>query len=213
VVNIMFKKWLSLIRYLPVVLLLLMGLMLLGMIYFAVQWQNAHTTNQAYLNKTLLAAKPSDDNLQALFNQDQPHLALMHASLLSQQAQTPETIKVSLHALTVAEASSDPNVRAIAKHLSGNLYFDLSAISGNIKAGGSHQQAVAQIALAREAYKGALRLKPNLYESRFNLELIDRLSPEHRTQAWLSETDGVTLQPFKRNGTAMMRDNRRRGLP
>lgn len=204
----MSRRLMQLMRYLPAVLLVLMVIMLWSMLYFAKQWSSAHETNGAYQNKTLLNAKQ-----HPTFNNEQPHLALMHADLLLHQKQTPASLKASIHALTIAEASKDPEIRALAKHMTGNLYFDWSAVTGDIKAGGSHQQAVAQIALAREAYKGALRLNPNLYESRFNLELIDRLSPEHRTQAWLSETDGVKLQPFKRNGTAMMRDNRRRGLP
>ncbi len=95
----------------------------------------------------------------------------------------------------------------------GNLYFDSAIAAANIANGGAHQQAVAHIELAREAYKGALRIRPDMHAARFNLELLDRLSPEKRTQGWEAETDGVTLQPFKRNGTAMMRDNKRRGLP
>lgn len=83
----------------------------------------------------------------------------------------------------------------------------------NIEQGGAHQQQVAMIALAREAYKDALRIDPGFSDARFNLELLDRRSPEKRTEGWQSETDGVTLKPFKRNGTAMMRDNERRGLP
>ena len=58
-----------------------------------------------------------------------------------------------------------------------------------------------------------MRLNPEHHDARFNLELLDRRSPDKRTQGWHSETDGVTLKPFKRNGTAMMRDNQRRGLP
>jgi len=198
------KKWLSYLVYLPKLLLVLMGLLLLCMLGFFYQWQLALSDYQAYQDQTLL---------HRTLDESKPLLALQQAYLLSQQKQTSDTIKQMLHALTLAEAAKDINVRAQAKFAMGNLYFDLSAISGDIKAGGSHQQAVAQIELAREAYKSALRLNPEMYSARFNLELLDRLSPEKRTQAWLAETDGVTLQPFKRNGTAMMKDNTRRGLP
>jgi tetratricopeptide (TPR) repeat protein len=122
-------------------------------------------------------------------------------------------VQQATRAFTLAETSSDPALRARAKFALGNMYYDLALASAEIAKGGSHQQAVAQIELAREAYKGALRLDPLMYDARFNLELLDRKSPEKRTQAWLQETDGVTLQPFKRNGTAMMKDNTRRGLP
>ncbi len=198
------KVWRQYVLYLPRLLLVLMGLLLLGTMAFFYQWHMASTFNAAYRNKTSLTMPLVEDN---------PILALQHADLIRHKKQTAETIKQRIHALTLAEAADDPNVRAHAKFAVGNLYFDLAALSGDIEAGGSHQQSVAQIALAREAYKSALRIKPTMFDARFNLELLDRLSPQKRTQAWLSETDGVTLQPFKRNGTAMMKDNTRRGLP
>lgn len=199
-----YKKWLPHLVYLPSILLGLMCMLFLCMIAFFYQWQLALNDQRAYQNSTLL--------YQAL-DESKPLLALQQAYLVSQQKQTSDTIKQMMHALTLAEAAKDGNVRAQAKFAMGNLYFDLSAIFGEIEAGGSHQQSVAQIELAREYYKSALRLNPEMYPARFNLELLDRLSPEKRTQAWLAETDGVTLQPFKRNGTAMMKDNTRRGLP
>lgn len=198
------RYWMQYTAYLPSLLLALMGLLLLGAVCFYNQWHVASTYNEAYRNQTSLNIPLTDDN--AL-------LALQHNDLISQEKQTADTIKQRVHALTLAEAAKDSHIRGYAKFAVGNLYFDLSAISGDIAAGGSHQQSTAQIALAREAYKSALRIKPNMYVARFNLELLDRLSPEKRTQAWQSETDGVTLQPFKRNGTAMMKDNTRRGLP
>lgn len=198
------KMWTRYLTYFPKILLVLMSLLLLGATWCFYQWHIASTYNQAYRNNTLLKLPLVENN--AL-------LALLHVDLLRKKKQTSETVKQMIHALTLAEAAKDTNLRAHAMFAVGNLYFDLSAISGDIKAGGSHQQSVAQIELAREAYKSALRLKPEMYDARFNLELLDRLSPEKRTQAWLAETDGVTLQPFKRNGTAMMRDNTRRGLP
>lgn len=111
------------------------------------------------------------------------------------------------------ESSPSPRLRRQAKFAIGNLYFDWAMQHHDVSQGGAHQQQVAMIALAKEAYKDALRLDPDFADARFNLELLDRRSPEKRTEGWLSETDGVTLKPFKRNGTAMMRDNERRGLP
>lgn len=163
-------------------------------------WQHAHQRNLAYANRSLLkeAVNPQD------------HLHAYSIGYLQAVANKPQ---LAARAFTYAEAANNPEIRARAKYALGNLYFGLAMKSTNISAGGAHQQAVAQIELAREAYKGAIRLKPDLYDARYNLELLDRLSPERRTIAWKSETDGVTLQPFKRNGTAMMRDNVRRGLP
>jgi len=196
--------WLKCTPYLPQALSILMVLLLMAGAYFVNQWSIADGYNKTYRNAVLL----EDWQIN-----NQSTLALQQALLLKQQKQTPENIKRMIHLLAIAESAEDVAVRTRAKYAVGNLYFDLSSISADVAAGGSHQKAVAQIALAREAYKSAIRLDAAMYDARFNLELLDRLSPEKRTQAWLAETDGVTLQPFKRNGSARMKDNRRRGLP
>jgi len=186
-------------------LVLLLGLMaLIASATLFWQWRQAHLFNRAYADGSLV---------KQLLRIDDPHHAYSIAYLLAAQRLDSKGVAQLQRALSIAEAARPPELRARAKFAAGNLYFDLATISGNIGAGGSHQQAVAQIELAREAYKSALRLVPDMYPARYNLELLDRLSPEKRTQAWLAETDGVTLKPFKRNGTAMMRDNTRRGLP
>ncbi len=193
-----------LLKRLPqMVLLVAIGLMLVAL-FFAYRWHIAKTLNQAFSDGSIV---------KRALNNDAPHHAYSVGYRLAQQKQDSATVRQMIRAFTIAEVAEDESLRARAKYAVGNLYFDLSAISGDIAAGGSHQQAVAQIELAREAYKSALRINPQMYDARFNLELLDRLSPDKRTQAWLAETDGVTLQPFKRNGTAMMRDNTRRGLP
>ncbi|HOY71315.1 MAG TPA: hypothetical protein PL131_11765 [Methylotenera sp.] len=163
-------------------------------------WREALAGNVALVNRSLAkhTVNPSD------------HWQAYGIGYLQAADNKPQ---LAARAFTYAEASNDSEIRARAKYALGNLYFGLAMKSANIEAGGAHQQAVAQIELAREAYKGAIRLKPELYDARYNLELLDRRSPERRTMAWKAETDGVTLQPFKRNGTAMMRDNARRGLP
>ena len=188
------------LQYLPSIVLLISFVCLSVSIYFAFQAWQAHQANQSFKDKSLL--KQNVDSNAAMLNYNLGYLKI-------QQGQTQD----ALRAFGNAEASGNAMVRARARYAIGNLYFDLAMKSANIAAGGAHQQAVAQIELAREAYKGALRIQPDLADAKFNLELLDRLSPDKRTQGWQSETDGVTLKPFKRNGTAMMRDNKRRGLP
>jgi len=189
-----------LIRYLPRVVLIFSLVCMVVSSYFSyLAWQS-HQYNQALLDQSLL--KQVIDPSAAQLNYNLAYLQFNQN--LYQEA---------LRAFGSAEASGSIGMRARAKFAIGNLYFDLAMRSADIAAGGAHQQAVAQIELAREAYKGALRIQPDLADAKFNLELLDRLSPEKRTQGWQAETDGVTLKPFKRNGTAMMRDNKRRGLP
>lgn len=177
-----------------------MLLSLFATTYFTYQWWQARQQNIAFSTRSLVKQAVNPEN----------HLSAYSIGYLQAE---DNKLQIAARAFTYAEASNDPEIRALAKFALGNIYFSLAMKSSNIAAGGAHQQAVAQIELAREAFKGALRLKPDLYDARYNLELLDRLSPDRRTQAWKAETDGVTLQPFKRNGTAMMRDNTRRGLP
>lgn len=182
-------------------LLLFAGtLSILAAAYCAQVWWHARQLNLAYQDRTIMKQSIALHETQKAYS---------IGYLQAKNGQPTQAIK----SLMIAEASTDSEVRARAKFALGNLYFDSAIAAANIASGGAHQRAVAHIELAREAYKSALRIKPDMQGARFNLELLDRLSPEKRTQGWEAETDGVTLQPFKRNGTAMMRDNKRRGLP
>lgn len=182
-------------------LLLFAGMLsVLAAAYCAHVWWHAHQLNLTYQDRTIVKQPIALHETQKAYS---------IGYLQAKNGQPTQAIK----SLMIAEASTDSEVRARAKFALGNLYFDSAIAAANIASGGAHQRAVAHIELAREAYKSALRIKPDMQGARFNLELLDRLSPEKRTQGWEAETDGVTLQPFKRNGTAMMRDNKRRGLP
>lgn len=186
------------------------GLLLTALAFFAysasefIIWSKSKELNLAY----------SRGSLEKYATQaDDPQLAYANAYLKLFKLRNRQDVEQVITLFSQAEMAQEPALRARAKYANGNVYFDLAMQSNKISEGGAHQQAVAQIELAREAYKEALRLQPDFDAAKFNLELLDRLSPEKRTQGWLAETDGVTLQPFKRNGTAMMKDNTRRGLP
>lgn len=198
------KHWSFLSRHVANLMLGMSMMLFIVASYFAYQAFTAYQFKLSYLNKQIIK-QPLDP--------DHPQQAYAIAYLKSQQISTRADVDYISKALSMAEVTNQPDLRARAKFASGNLYFDLAMQSSKIAEGGAHQQAVAQIELARESYKNALRIDPNMHAAIFNLELLDRLSPEKRTQGWLAETDGVTLQPFKRNGTAMMKDNTRRGLP
>lgn len=100
-----------------------------------------------------------------------------------------------------------------AKLALGNLYFALARKAGNPVAGVARMNQLARFDLAREAYRGVLRLHPESHAARHNLELLERSVPERRIRGWQRDTDGVSLQPFKRNGWTGMREKPKRGLP
>lgn len=121
--------------------------------------------------------------------------------------------RAAVRRLTEAEAATDPVVAANAKLALGNLYLQIGLRASDLTKGGAHALGNAQFDLAREAYRSALRLRPDLAAARYNLELLERLGPPGRTEGWSRRVDGAALQPFKRDGWSAMRDNPRRGLP
>ncbi|MDP3086928.1 MAG: hypothetical protein Q8M99_01855 [Methylotenera sp.] len=190
-----------LIEQLPISLLVLSALLFLMAGYQLSVWWKAHQLNIAYNNKSILK--------QPLKN-DEYFKAYSIGYLLASKNKPIEAQK----AFNIAEVTLDPELRARAKYAIANVHFESAIASSNIEKGGSHRRAVERILLAREAYKGALRIKPDMYNARYNLELIDRLSPEKRGEGYENSPDGtVSLQPYQQNGTALMKDNTRRGLP
>ncbi|PPD53819.1 MAG: hypothetical protein CTY12_04325 [Methylotenera sp.] len=191
----------KLLGNLPKALLGVTLLCLLASTYFFSLWWKACQLNIAYENKSLLK--------QTLKN-DEYLKAYSVGYLLASQNKPIEAQK----AFNIAEVSLNPELRARAKYGIANVHFEGAMAASDVEKGGSHRRAVERVLLAREAYKGALRLKPDMYDARYNLELIDRLSPEKRTEGYENSPDGtIGLQPYQQNGTALMKDNTRRGLP
>lgn len=96
----------------------------------------------------------------------------------------------------------------------GNAYFKIGiAESRDYEAKAGMQQENAQFDLAREAYRSALRIDPGLRDARYNLELLERLSPVRHLQGWRRNTDPIMLVPDKHNGWTSMQDDKKRGLP
>ncbi len=191
----------KLLDNLPKALLGVTLLCLLASAYFFSLWWKAYQLNIAYENKSLLK--------QTLKN-DEYLKAYSVGYLLASQNKPIEAQK----AFNIAEVSLNPELRARAKYGIANVHFEGAMAASDVEKGGSHRRAVERVLLAREAYKGALRLKPDMYDARYNLELIDRLSPEKRTEGYENTPDGtIGLQPYQQNGTALMKDNTRRGLP
>jgi mxaK protein len=190
-----------LLEQLPTSLLVLSAVLFLMTGYQLSIWWKAHQLNLAYDNKSILKQPLKNDEYLKAYS---------IGYLLASKNKPIEAQK----AFNVAEVTLDPELRARAKYAIANVHFESAIASSDIEHGGSHRRAVERILLAREAYKGALRIKPDMYNARYNLELIDRLSPEKRGEGYENSPDGtIGLQPYQQNGTALMKDNTRRGLP
>ncbi|HSC12520.1 MAG TPA: hypothetical protein VLC97_16220, partial [Rhodanobacteraceae bacterium] len=61
--------------------------------------------------------------------------------------------------------------------------------------------------------RSALRIEPDLAGARYNLELLERLSPLRHLAGWRRNTDPIMLHVDKHNGWTSMQDDRKRGLP
>lgn len=187
-------QWLSKLIFLTILLCIASGT------YYGIECRSAINDNQAFMSRAILK--------QTVRYHDYQH-AYAQAYLFESAGDYAQASKL----FTLVESAADQVLTSKAKFANANLYADLALRLAQQEGGLERQQAIAQIELARESYKAALRDRPDMFPAKFNLELLDRLSPVKRTQGWVGETDGVTLQPFKKNGTSMMKDNVRRGLP
>ena len=187
-----------LLHHFPTMILALALISFLAAIYFLMQWREAGQLNLAYEDQSILNHKLADNYLEAYS---------VGYLLAKEDKLTP-----ALKAFEIAETTSDLHLQALAKHALGDLY--LSGAESIMDDEHGSRRLVARIVLAREAYKSALRLEPDFYATRFNLERLDRISPDKRGSG-SAMIDGYTIgiDPFKQNGRALMKDNTRRGLP
>jgi len=116
---------------------------------------------------------------------------------------------------TDAQATADPVLAAQAWFALGNVYFKIGIVESR-----NYEAAVAapiwenaQFDLARDAYRNALRIQPDLAGARYNLELLERMSPLRHLAGWRRNTDPIMLHVDKHNGWTSMQDDRKRGLP
>ncbi|MGQ0620063.1 MAG: hypothetical protein ACT4QA_09125 [Panacagrimonas sp.] len=169
------------------------------------QWQQARLLNRMLADGSLASAAAIPER------QDVSYAAgWLFERLIDEDAKGLED---AVSRYTAAEASPDPRIASRAKFGLGNLYFRVGLRAADIAAGGSHVRGLAQLDLAREAYRGALRIDPDLREARYNLELLERLSPERRTQGWQRETRQMSLRQGEEQGWAGMQEHTLRGLP
>lgn len=164
------------------------------------QWQQARRWNREVADASLLQRSPLPD-APAL------HYA---AGWLEEQAGRG---REALHRYAEVEHADDPHLAARAKFAMGNLYLQIALGAADVAAGGSHVRGLAQAELAREAYRDALRLDPELRAARYNLELLERLSPDKRVEGWSRRERNQELGVASEPGWASLQQSELRGLP
>ncbi len=189
------KRWIN-----PAVWLLLAAA-LAATAYFAESWWQIHSVN-------LRIRGGSIDGLSPL---PRDPLARYAAGW---QAERTQRHLDAIALFTDAQGTTDPALAAQAWFALGNVYFQIGIVeSRNYEATVAPTWENAQFDLARDAYRSALRIEPGLAGARYNLELLERLSPLRHLAGWRRNTDPIMLHVDKHNGWTSMQDDRKRGLP
>jgi mxaK protein len=179
---------------------LLLAAALVTLAFSLAQWRTTARIDAAIRNRTIATMKPLPDDARALYA----------AAWDFERAQRFEE---AVPLLTDAQASDDPVLAANAWFALGNVYFETAIKVSR----GAIQQAQgtgpAELDLARDAYRAALRIDPRLHGARYNLELLERLAPVHAGAGWRRNTDPVTIQSDRHNGWTTIRESEKRGLP
>jgi len=167
---------------------------------FVMRWQATHRINAMIGARTIetLAPLPADPRVRyaAAWDYEREHKFDEAARFFAD-----------------AELADDPALASRAWFALGNSYFQ-SAI--NASRGASDDSASTQSAeldLARDAYRAALRIDPAMHGARYNLELLERLAPRRPGEGWRRNTDPITIVPNRHNGWTTILETAKRGLP
>jgi tetratricopeptide (TPR) repeat protein len=180
---------------------LLLALALAATAYFAACWWQIHSIN----------TKVRDGSIDKLSPLPRDPLARYAAGW---QAEREQRHVDAIALFTDAQSATDPGLAAQAWFALGNVYFQIGIVeSRNYEATVAPTWENAQFDLARDAYRSALRIQPDLPGARYNLELLERLSPLRHLAGWRRNTDPIMLHVDKHNGWTSMQDDRKRGLP
>jgi tetratricopeptide (TPR) repeat protein len=181
---------------------LLLAAALAAAAYFAVSLWQIHSMN----------ALIRDGGIEKLSPLPRDPIARYAAGWQAERAQR-HVEAIALY--TEAQAATDPALAAQAWFALGNVYFKIGIVESR-----NYEAAVSaptwenpQFDLARDAYRSALRIQPGLAGARYNLELLERLSPLRHLAGWRRNTDPIMLHVDKHNGWTSMQDDRKRGLP
>ena len=168
--------------------------------FFAMRWQATHRINAMIGARTIetLARLPAD-----------PRVRYAAAWDFERKQKYDEAARF----FADAQLADDPALAARAGFALGNAYFQTAIRASR---GGSDDSASTQSAeldLARDAYRAALRIDPALHGARYNLELLERLAPRRPGEGWRRNTDPITIVPNRHNGWTTILETAKRGLP
>ena len=167
---------------------------------FAWRWHSARRLDAMIEARTIQTLAPLPDD---------PRVRYAAAWDLERAQRYEEAIRY----YTDAQAASDPALASHAWLALGNAFFEQGIRATRQSEGEDAAGENAELDLARDAYRSALRIDPWLHGARYNLELLERLAPTHARDGWRRNTDPITIQPNRRNGWTTIQESPKRGLP
>jgi tetratricopeptide (TPR) repeat protein len=179
---------------------LALALALLASAWFATQWLRTARINATIRDRSIEQLKPLPAD---------PRARYAAAWFLERSQHYDEAVKL----LTEAQGSQDPVLAADSWFALGNVYFQSGIKASRESSVSGALVESAQFDLARDAYRAALRIQPQLHGVRYNLELLERMSPRRAEEGWRRNTDPITIQPDRHNGWTTIQESPKRGLP
>jgi tetratricopeptide (TPR) repeat protein len=179
---------------------LALALALLASAWFSAQWGRTARINAAIRERSIEQLKPLPADLRARY---------AAAWFLERSQHYDEAVKL----LTETQGSQDAMLAADSWFALGNVYFQSGIKASRESSVSGALVESAQFDLARDAYRAALRIDPQLHGVRYNLELLERMSPRRAEEGWRRNTDPITIQPDRHNGWTTIQESPKRGLP
>jgi mxaK protein len=187
-------------RWATPLLWLLLAAALGAFVFSLVEWRTVARIDAAIRDRTIATMKPLPLDARALY-------------AAAWDLERAQRFEEAVPLLTDAQASDDPVLAANAWFALGNVYFETAIKVSRGAIQDAEGAGPAELDLARDAYRAALRIDPLLHGARYNLELLERLAPVHAGAGWRRNTDPVTIQSDRHNGWTTIRESEKRGLP
>jgi mxaK protein len=179
---------------------LLLAAALGAFVFSLVEWRTVARIDAAIRDRTIATMKPLPRDARALY-------------AAAWDLERAQRFEEAVPLLTDAQASDDPVLAANAWFALGNVYFETAIKVSRGAIQDAEGAGPAELDLARDAYRAALRIDPLLHGARYNLELLERLAPVHAGAGWRRNTDPVTIQSDRHTGWTTIRESEKRGLP
>lgn len=150
--------------------LVLATLALLGLAaYQGLEWSRLERNDRALAEPARIAVG----------DETEPELVFAAARAQAGRGNTPEALRLYNTLVRVGP----PEFRARVHYNIGNLYLGEAAPLWNAVGVLEYARVDALVALAKESYRAALRLNPDAWDARYNLEYAHRITPPPKERA------------------------------